>query len=574
MAEQDGRIFNLNSAAIIRYLTGMAAGCFHFWRKTARFHARAIPPTAGQNMTVMGKILPRLAMPLLAGLLLASHAEAADKTIRMVPRGDLNILDPVWSTVAITRDYGYMVYDTLFSPDANFKPQPEMVDKFDVSADGLTYSFTLRPGLKWHDGAPVTAADCVASVQRWSKRNLIGQKMAEKMDKIEATGDNSFVIKMKAKFDVLSALAEPSSSPAFMMPARIAATDANTQIKETIGSGPFIFKKDEWVPGNKEVFVKNPNYIPRKEPASFLAGGKVVKVDRVEWIHIPDANTILAALISGEVDYYQNPSLDFLPTIEKNKQIVLLDLDKLGSQATLRLNHLQPPFNNVKARQAVLYAIDQQEYMQAVAGDAKYYWKDCYALFACGGPYESDIGAIKKPDLAKAKALLKESGYNGEKVVVLDPTNVPVLHAAVTVTVNNLRKLGMNVDVQAMDIGTMIARRAKKDAPDAGGWNVFHTQFQGTEQANPPGNAYIAAPCEKGPPGWPCDQTIEDLRNAFLAETDPAKRKEIANKLQARAYEFVPYISVGQLRQPIAYRSNLKGVLQSGATVFWNIEKD
>jgi peptide/nickel transport system substrate-binding protein len=529
-------------------------------------------------MTAFAKSLPRfgstVAMSLLAGVLAVGAANAADKTIRMVPRGDLNILDPVWSTVAITRDYGYMVYDTLFSPDADFKPQPEMVDKTEISADGLTYTFTLRPGLKWHDGAPVTAADCVASVQRWSKRNLIGQKMAEKMDKIEATGDQTFVIKMKAKFDVIGALAEPSSSPAFMMPARIAATDANTQIKETIGSGPFIFKKDEWVPGNKEVFVKNPDYIPRKEPASFLAGGKVVKVDRVEWIHIPDANTVLAALISGEVDYYQNPSLDFLPTIEKNPQIKLLDLDKLGSQATLRLNHLQPPFNNVKARQAVLMAINQQEYMQAVAGEAKYYWKDCYALFACGGPYESDIGAIKKPDLEKAKALLKESGYNGEKVVVLDPTNVPVLHAAVTVTVNNLRKLGMNVDVQAMDVGTMIARRAKKDAPDAGGWNVFHTQFQGTEQANPPGNAYIAAPCEKGPPGWPCDQQIEDLRNAFLGETDPAKRKEIASKLQARAYEFVPYISVGQLRQPIAYRSNLKGVLQSGATVFWNIEKD
>ncbi|MGE0736100.1 MAG: ABC transporter substrate-binding protein [Alphaproteobacteria bacterium] len=526
---------------------------------------------ARQTFYLIRAVMALAAVNLTVGALPA----AAEKTIKMVPRGDLNIVDPIWSTVAVTRNYGYMVYDTLFSLDANFKPQPQMVDKVDISADKLTYTFTLRPGLKWHDGAPVRAVDCVASIQRWSKRNIVGQKLAELTESIEAVGDDSFRIKLKQPFGVIDALAEPSNSPAFMMPERIAKTDAFTQIKETIGSGPFIFKKDEWVPGNKEVFVRNPNYVPRKEAPSFLAGGKVVKVDRVEWLHIPDPGTVLVALMAGEIDYYENPPIDYMAAMEKNPKIKILNLDSLGSQGTLRLNHLHPPFNNVKARLAVLHAIDQEEYMRAVIGNPKYYLKSCWALFGCGANMETDAGAepFKKPDLAKAKQLLKESGYNGEKIVVLDPTNVQVLHAAVTVTVKNLRSIGMNVDVQAMDVGTMIARRAKKDPPDKGGWHVFHTQFQGIDIFSPASHLYVSAPCAKGPPGWPCDKGIEDLRDAWAKQADPAKRKEIAVALQKRAYEMVPYISTGQFRQPVAYRDSLTGVLASGATVFWNIDK-
>jgi peptide/nickel transport system substrate-binding protein len=528
-------------------------------------------------MTTIRKGIRSLAV---AGALLAASALstfstgfAADKTIKMVPRGDLNILDPIWSTVAVTRNYGFMVYDMLYALDAKFQPQPQMLEKSEVSADGLTYTMTLRAGLKWHDGAPVTAADCVASIERWSKRNLLGQQIATLKESLEAKDDKTIVLKIKEKFDVPGALAQPTGSPAFMMPKRIAETDANTQIKETIGSGPFIFKKEEWKPGNLEVFVKNPDYIPRKEPASFLAGGKVVKVDRVEWIHMPDPATIMAALVAGEIDYYENPSTDFLPIFEKNKDIKIVDLDPMGSQGTLRLNHLHPPFNNEKIRQAVLHAIDRETYSKAVIGDARYYWKDCHALFGCGSPFQTDAGAVKKKDIAKAKALLKEGGYNNEKVVVMDPSNVPVLHAAVMVTVDALRSIGMNVEVQAMDVGTMIRRRASKDAPEKGGWNVFHTQFQGVDIISPASHQYITAGCEKAPPGWPCDKQLEELRQAFLKETNPATQKEIATKMQVRAYEFVPYIAVGQWKQPVAYRSSLSGVLESAATVFWNIEK-
>lgn len=498
----------------------------------------------------------------------------AETTIKFVPRGTLNVLDPIWSTVAVTRNYGYMVYDTLYSPNAKGEPRPQMVERHETSGDGLTYTFTLREGLSWHDGPPVTSADVIASLQRWSKRNIVGQKMAALLEAYEAKDARTFAIRMKERFDVIGALAEPGNSPPFIMPERIAKTDANTQVKETIGSGPFVFKKDEWVPGSKEVFVKNTAYVPRAEPPDYLSGGKVVKVDRIEWTHIPDAATASSALIAGEVDYYENPSIDYMPLFEKDRGIRILNLDPLGSQGTLRMNHLHPPFNNVKARQALLYMVDREEYARAIVGDPKYYFRDCRALFGCDGPFDMALGAEGyRQDLGKARALLKEAGYNGEKIVVMDPANVPVLHAAITVTAQNMRKAGMNVEVVAMDVGAMISRRAKKEPPEQGGWHIFYTQFQGLDIVSPGSHLYIAAPCEKGAPGWPCDAEIEALRDAFNRETEPARRRAIAEKLHRRAYEVVPYISVGQFRQPVAYRSTLDGVLQSGATVFWNISK-
>lgn len=500
---------------------------------------------------------------------------SAQTTIKVVPRGDLNILDPIWSTVAVTRNYGYMVYDTLFALNSRQEPMPQMVGSYTVAPDGLSYSFTLRPGLKWHDGAAVQAADCVASIRRWSQRNILGQKLAKVLTSIEAMDERTIKLTLSARFDVLGALATPSNSPAFMMPERIAKTSASTQIKETIGSGPFIFKRDEWVPGSKEVFVKNPHYVPRSEPPDFLAGGKRVLVDRVEWIHLPDASTAVSALLVGEIDYYENPSLDDVRTLAADPNVKLVDLDPLGSQGHLRMNHLHPPFDNPKARQALLYAINQEEYMRAMIGDPKYYLPFCGSMFGCGTPFETSVGSgpLQQVDLNRAKQLLADAGYKGEPIVVMDPTNVPVLHAAIAVTAQTLRKIGVNVDLQAMDIGTMISRRAKKDPPGKGGWHIFYTQFQGMDVSNPAAHAYLSAGCQAAPPGWPCDKTIEELRDAFLQETDRAKQRMIAERLQARAYEVVPYIPIGQFKQPVAVRANLTGVTSTGATVFWNIEK-
>src|SRR5499427_5957014 len=226
------------------------------------------------------------------------------KVLKFIPQADLRILDPITTTAYITRNHGYMVYDTLFATDAKFQVQPQMVDKYELSADKMTYTFTLRDGLKFHDGQPVRSADCIASIERWAKRDALGQKLAEVTDSWKPVNDKIFTLKLKRPFPLtLEALAKPSSNVPFIMPERIAKTDASTNITEAIGSGPYKFVKEEWVPGSKVVYIKNADYVPRKEPPSWAAGGKVAKVDRVEWIYIPDATTAVNALQAGEVDW-------------------------------------------------------------------------------------------------------------------------------------------------------------------------------------------------------------------------------------------------------------------------------
>ena len=220
----------------------------------------------------------------------------SQKVLKFIPQADLRILDPISTTAYITRNHGYMVYDTLFAMDEKFQVKPQMVDKFDVSKDQLTYTFTLRDGLKFHDGQPVRSADCIASIDRWSKRDALGQKLAEATESWSAVDDKTFRLKLKKPFPLtLEALAKPSSNVPFIMPERIAKTDPFKNIDDPIGSGPFKFVRAEWVPGNKVVYVKNTDYVPRKEPPSWASGGKVVKVDRVEWIYIPDSATAAAA---------------------------------------------------------------------------------------------------------------------------------------------------------------------------------------------------------------------------------------------------------------------------------------
>lgn len=524
----------------------------------------------------------RYAMPVVMALAVGleqmsvAQAEAGAKVIRMIPGGDLKILDPIQNPSYITRNHGYMIYDTLFAVDSKGNVKPQMVDTYTVSKDKKKYTFTLRPGLKWHDGAPVTAADCVASIKRWGAKDVSGRLVLAATASLDVVSERTFTITLKEPFGlVVDALGKPSSNVPFMMPERVAKTDPNQQITDTTGSGPFIFKKDEWVPGNKVVYVKNPNYVPRKEPADGLAGGKVVKVDRVEWVYIPDQNTALAAFSNGEMDVFELPQADFLATLEKDPNVKLA-VDKLGNQGWLRLNHLHPPFNNPKARQAMIYLVNQEEYLAAAGFPEKYRMKQCLAYFMCGGANATDAGADpykNGQNLEKAKQLFKEAGYNGEKIVVLTPSDPPVQAAAAMVTVQNLKKIGVNVEAQAMDWSTLLGRRAKKETPDKGGWSIFHTYSVGFDVISPVTNAYIQGSCDAAPAGWPCDEQLEKLRMEWAKEGDAAKRKKLTADIQKRAYEVVPYVNFGQFFQPMAYRSNLKGLINIGIPVMWNVEK-
>ena len=504
------------------------------------------------------------------------------KTLKVVVHADLKVLDVTANTTYITNRYGYQVYDTLFALNSKYEPQPQMVESWSVTPDHLSWTFKLRPGLVFHDGQKVTSADVIASIKRWMIRDSMGVNLAPAVASFEAVDADTFRILLKEPFPlILDALGKPGT-PAYIIPERIVSVPTTEMITATVGSGPFIMKRDEWRPGHRVVYVKNPKYVarteppayvPRKEAPDYLSGGKVVHLDRVEWLYIPDQNTALNAFLGGEVDFYELPPLDFITMLKSNPDIRTLVVDPLGVSQHIRPNSLYPPFDNYKARQALLYLASQEEYNQAVVGNPDLYMKFCGTFFMCGSENETDAGAIRKPDLAKAKALLAEAGYKGEPIVVLQPTDRPQYLATTMVMVEKLRDIGVKVDLQAADWSTISIRRARKDAPDKGGWNIFVTGHGGTDATTPISNFWIGSGCGKGNAGWPCDMKLQELIAAWGREPDRAKRKAMMPAIQMQAYESVPYISTGQFVQPVAFRKNVTGVLAAGMPVYWNIDK-
>jgi peptide/nickel transport system substrate-binding protein len=507
---------------------------------------------------------------------LPARAAGEIKTLRFIAQADLRVLDPIWTTAYISRNHGYMVYDTLFAIDAEFAPHPQMVGDFDVSADKLSYHFTLRDGLGFHDGSPVRGADCVASLKRWMVRDSHGQSIAAVLDEMKPDGDKSFSIKLKEPFSLLiDALAKVSSLAPFMMPERLASTDPFTQITEAVGSGPYKFVKDEFQPGHLVVYVKNADYVPRKEPPSWASGGKVVKVDRVEWLNIPDATTKVAALNAGEADWWENPPLDVVPALASNPDLVIAKGDPLPNPIMVKFNHLQPPFDNIKLRQAVLAVANQTDFLTALAGDEKN-WQLCPSFFTCGGPMANTAGSEALSgarDYEKAKKLVADSGYKGEKIIVLDAIDQPVAHTQALVVSDEMKKLGLNVEVQSMDWGTLVTRRAIKEPIDKGGWSVFATGWSGADLLDPAQNPTLRTNGEKGHFGWPTDAKIEELRTQWLKAANADERKKLAEAIQQRAFEVVPYLPTGQYQPVTAYHKNIKGVIEAPAFLFWNVEK-
>src|SRR5215475_1431726 len=459
---------------------------------------------------------------------------AQQTTLRFVPHSDLKILDPIWTAAYITRNHGYMIYDTLFAMDAKGDIKPQMVDKYEISPDKLTYTMTLRDGLVWHDGKPVTSEDCIASIKRWAAKDSLGQKMYSFVKDMQAVNPKTFKIMLKEQTGlVLPALGKPSSNVPFMMPKRVADTDPNTQISEFVGSGPFVFQKDEWKPGDKAVYVKFAQYKPRSEPASGLAGGKVAKVDRIEWRAIPDHQTAVNALLAGEVDMIESPPHDLQPVLKADPNVKLVNLNPLGNQYVFRFNTLHKPFDNPKIRQAVWYAFNQEDFLKATIGDPTSY-KVCKAMFVCGTPLESTKGmdGLLESNFEKSKALLKEAGYDGTPIVLMQSTDLVVLTNLAPVAKNLLEKGGFKVDMQSMDWQTLVARRAKKDLPAQGGWHAFLTSWVAADILNPIGAGFINASCDKAMFGWPCDKEMEGLRDQFARETNPARQKAIAEAAQ------------------------------------------
>jgi peptide/nickel transport system substrate-binding protein len=520
---------------------------------------------------------------LVAAAALPSPAIAQDterNVLRVVPHANLTVIDPIWTTAYITRNGSFMVWDTLFGLDSQFHPQPQMAEGHTLSSDRRVYTIALREGQKFHDQTPVRSADCIASIRRWAARDAIGQKLATMIEELRALDDRRFEIRLKEPFVLtLFALGKPASNVCFIMPERIANTDPNTQIKpeEVIGSGPYRFKRDEWNPGALAVWTKNRDYQPRQEAADWVAGGKHANFERIEWHIIPDAATASAALQSGEVDWWESPLADLLPLLRRDRNIVLEQMNPLGDIGILRFNHLNKPFDNPAVRRAPASAMNQADYMQAVVGEDTTLWR--YAgFFTPGTPMASDVGlpAMKGPrDLEAAKRALATAGYNGEKVVLIAATDIPIVHAQSQVTSELLRQLGMNCDYVALDWGTVVQRRASREPVERGGWSLFHTWWAGFDHADPAGHLSIRGN-GTGPGswfGWPTSPRLEALRDAWFVAPDLAAQQKICEEMQIVAFQDLPYVPTGQFFIPFAFRRNVTSILKGPMPLFWNVKK-
>jgi peptide/nickel transport system substrate-binding protein len=510
------------------------------------------------------------------GVLRAQGTPAAGKTIRAVMQGDLRSFDPIWTTANITAYHGTMIYDTLFALDEQMKAQPQMVSKYGLSDDKLTYTFELRDGLKFSDGSAVTSDDVVASIRRWAARDGGGQHMMLRVKDISKKDDKTFTIALKEPYGLVVDLMAKTTTPLlFIMRKKEAETDPMQQVTTYIGSGPFTFNQDQTKQGARYVYDKNPNYVPRQDAPTGLAGGKVVKVDRVIYDNM-DQMTGVAAIQAGEIDFFELPPIDLLDQLEGDKNIKVEVLNQTGNVGWIRLNFLHPPFNNVDARRAMLYLVNQEEYLKATFGNPKYY-KKCGSNFACGTPMENDENTQwfkEAPNPAKAKELFQKAGYDGRPVVVLHATNIDYMNNAAQITAQRLREIGVNVELATSDWGGVVTRRAVKTPPDQGGWNIFITSAGGASVGNPIALAGHAATGEKGWFGWPSNELHEKLRDKWAAAATPEEQKAVAREIQKNAWDFVPHVWFGQWLSPVAYRSNLKGVLKIPEIIpFWNIEK-
>lgn len=505
----------------------------------------------------------------------AMSATADETTITAVMHSGLRVLDPIMTTAHITRNHGYMIYDVLIAQDENFEAQPQMAD-WEVSDDELVYTFALRDGLTFHDGEPVTADDVVASLERWGRKDAGGQLIFDVTESLEASDSDTITWTLSEPFvPLVDTLAKQSAVPPFIMPQRIAETSADSNIDEYIGSGPFVFVEDEYNPGQSVTYERFEDYLPRDEEPSWMAGGKVVKVDRVVWTTMPDSQTAINALGSGEIDYLEQVEVDLLAMLDTNPDVTVELRDPLGYQTMGRMNFKHPPFDDKRIRQAALLALSQEDVLATLMGDPEYY-ELCGAIFGCGTPLENDSGAeslLNGGDPERAQALLEEAGYDGTPIVLMQPTDVSSLDDQPVVAAQALRNAGFEVDMQAMDWQTLVNRRASMDVPEEGGWNIFFTNWQLPEINDPLINVMLNGRGDDGWFGWPKDDDLEQLRADYIAAGSAEQQREVAQQIQAYALDEVIYVPLGQYHMPQARRNNIENMIPTPVPVFWNMEK-
>ncbi|MDB5382109.1 MAG: Peptide/nickel transport system substrate-binding protein, partial [Rhodospirillales bacterium] len=474
-------------------------------------------------------------------------------------------------------NHGYMVFDTLYGMTSDFRATPQMAEGHEVDEDGRRVTITLRPNLRFHDGEPVRAADCVASITRWMKRSPIGQKLETFTDAVEAVDDRRLRFRLKRPFPLLiNALAQVSNSPPFIMPERIARTDAFTQIREAIGSGPFKFKADEFNSGSVVVYEKNAAYVPVQsgEP-TLTAGPKVPHFDRIEWQIITDAATAAAALQTGEVDWYEQPNPEYQTLLLRNRAIAIEEIDPLPLTGILRFNHLHPPFNDKRLRQALLPAVSQTDFMSAVVGPDPSIYNDKVGMFTPGTPLANDAGMaplLGDRSVDRARALMREAGYTNQLMRLIAPTDILAPSAMSQVGADLVRRLGFNADSVFADWGTVVTRRASREPVENGGWSMLFTSFSSFDFLDPSAHFPLRGNGAGAWVGWPNIPRLEELRDAWFIAPDLDAQKVIAREMQTIAMDELPYIPVGAYKSMTAIRRNLTGRVK-GMALFWNLRR-
>ncbi len=514
-----------------------------------------------------------------AGLIAVSvpDTKAADQTVRASLNTELQFLDPIYSTINATRVFAYMVFDMLVSIDNDGKYHPQMLEGWKISEDRMTYTFRLRDGLMWSDGTQVTAEDCVASIKRWARREAFGTLLVQAAQEFRVIDAKTFELQLNRPYAfVIETLGKPGNVIPVMMPARLAALGIDKPVPEVVGSGPFLFRRDEWRPGDRAIFDRNPAYRPRPEPSNGLAGGKVVRLNRVDLVSMPDQGTRVAALRTGELDLLEVVPFDSIPVLLHDPNIMITSQRAIEQMLTvLSLNHLQPPFNNVLIRRALQVAINQADVMAGMGLPEGMYLMQCLSIYMCGSPGTTDAGSERYRVTGSdyARKLLKEAGYNNEPVVVLHASTSALLDPVGLITAEQMRQAGFNVDLRTSDFATVADRRRSRAPVEKGGWSVVPIVWNGIDLVNPLSDPAVSYNCSESNPGWYCDPKQVELLKRYSETYDPNTRKELAAQIQAEFHNNVNYVIAGQFSAPRAYRSNLKGVVPFAFPVFWSMER-
>ena len=520
-----------------------------------------------RRRTVLGAAAVSLARP-------AIGAEV--KTLRVMPQAVLNTIDPVWSSAQIVRNMGFMVWETLYGRDAAQNPKPQMLESGLMEDGGRRWVLKLREHLFFHDGAPVLARDCVASLRRWMKRDASAAALESWTDELTAKDDRTIVMRLKFPFSHLPELLSKFVSPAVIMPERIALTDPFKQIAEAIGSGPFRWVANEHVLGSKAVFARNEAYVSRNEKPDWTSGGRPVYVDRVEWNMIPDGGTAVNALRTGEIDWIEIPLPDLMPMLRKTAGIVTGHLDTYGQVMAMRVNHLAYPTSERGIRKAMMAAIDQREAMTAIMGGDPDNWTAPVGFLATGKKAVDQAGiesVSRKHSKAEIQVLLEKAAYKGERLVLLHATEHTFFNPASLIVSQQLKDAGMNIDDQPMDWGTVQTRRTNRGALNEGGWSMFPTVTPVPEYSSPLIASFMRGNGKDAFFGWPTDPEGERIHDQWVLATDPAEQTRLEKAYELRACDFLPFLPLGRYVQSSAWRENITGILKGPSIVFWNVKK-